>query len=279
MDVNAAEDVPYSLTFTATPEHPPADDANLPSATIAGTLKANSDTETEIEATYLGQDQDEKRPIFPDAVIRVSDNGPVTIQLRVARSGGGERNFGQSDFSLLVTVAGEEAPAVPVEECDCYSLEIAASGTGPLSLTVAAEDENSPGARISTPPALAFTLSFESPRALIRPLADPDPLFAFSEPFFAFVGEEKLLPLEVVLMDDSTPLANSDLIFGGLQLAATLDVVGGGAITAAVAIAAADADDRLPGRDLVFAIEGPKDNVTVRVAVADGGEDEFGGCR
>ena len=275
VDVNAAEDVPYSLTFTATPARPPADDANPPSATIAGTLKANTNTLTKIQATYQGEHQDEKEPISPGAVIRVSENGPVTIQLRVARSGGGERNFGQSDFSLLFTVAGEEATAVPVEECDCYSLEIAASGTGPLSLTVAAEDEDSLGARISTPPALAFTLSFESPRAVIRPAVGPNPLLAFREPFFAFVGEDNKLPLEVVLMDDSTPLANRDIIFGGLQLTATLDVVGGGAITAAVAIAAADADDRLPGRDLVFAIEGPKDNVTVRVAVADGGEDEL----
>ena len=39
------DDVPYSLTFTATPERPMAD-ANLLSATIKGTLEANTDTQT-----------------------------------------------------------------------------------------------------------------------------------------------------------------------------------------------------------------------------------------
>ena len=58
-------------------------------------------------------------------------------------------------------------------------------------MTVEAEAASSLGERINPPDALAFTLSFESPRALIRAAADPDPLFAFSEPFFAFVGEEQ----------------------------------------------------------------------------------------
>ena len=274
-DDDAAEDVSYNLTFTATPARPPADDANLPSATIAGTLKANVDTKTEIEATYLGQDQDEKRPISPADEIRVSANGTVTIQLRVVPSGGGERSFKQSDFSPTISVTPnpdplDDLPTVFVFEdgCGCYKLEIGPR-KGPLELSVEVTAEETLGARIDNPPVLAFTLSFESPRALIRPLANPDPLFAFSEPFFAFVGEENLpLPLEVVLTADSTPLADSKGILDALPLTAAL---ADGDISATVSIADADADDDLPGRNLEFGdIKAPKNSVTVEVAV--GGE-------
>ena len=74
VDDDAAEDVSYSLTFAATPERPismddAADDANQLSATIAGTLKANIDTETEIGATYRSHSQGEEKSPSPPAQI------------------------------------------------------------------------------------------------------------------------------------------------------------------------------------------------------------------
>ena len=249
------EDVPYSLSFTATPERPLAD-ANPLSATIEGTLKASTDTRTEIQATYLGEHQDEKEPISPDAEIRVSDNGTVTIELRVVRSGGGDRPFNQSDFSIA-TDPVDVATAVLMEGCDCYTLEIAPRDE-PFALTV--EAVGSLGDKIGDPLALAFTVSFESPQAVIRPVANPDPLLAFRRPFFAFVGEDNELPLEVVLVGD-IPLADSDSerdrILGGLALAVNLD--GEGALNT-VTIAAEG------GRDLTFGISESKNSVTVAVA-------------
>ena len=265
------EDVPYSLSFTATPKRPLAD-ANPLSVTIGGTLKANTATRTEIQATYLGEHQDEKEPILPDAEIRVSDNGTVTIELRVVRSGGGDRPFNQSDFSIsIVTDPVDVATAVLMEDGAGYTIEIAPR-TDLLSLTVEAEGGNSLGDKIGDPLALAFTVSFESPQAVIRAVANPDPLFAFSDPFFAFVGEDGRLPLEVVLADGSTPLANSVDILGELALALLLDVEEG-EIPKTVTIAAGDS--ALPGRDLTFAIDAPKNSVTVEVAVDDGAGSDY----
>ena len=263
VDVNAAEDVPYSLTFTATPEHPPADDANLPSATIAGTLKDNTATETEISATYRSHSQGQERPITFGDGIRVSANGPVTITLNVGYLSGGNRAVEPSDFifSFVGGVAGSIQDNI---------LEIQPVPSGQVTVGVTAASSLD---RINPPAALAFTLSFESPRALIQPAADPNPLLAFREPFLAFVGEDNKLPLEVVLAADSIPLAGSDDILGKLQLTVTLAVAGGD-IQATVTLVAA-ADDGLPGRDLAFAVSAPKNSVTVAVAVASGGENEL----
>ena len=264
VDDDAAGDVPYSLTFTATPERPPADDANLPSATIAGTLKANIATETEISATYRSHSQGEEKSL--GAEIRVSANGPVTITLNVGYSSGGDRAVEPSDFSF--SLAGGVAGSIQGN-----ILEIPPGRGG--QVTVAAAAASSLGERINPPDALVFTLSFELPRALIQPVADRDPLLAFREPFLAFVGEDNKLPLEVVLAADSIPLAGSDDILGKLQLTVTLAVAGGGIQATTVAIADAAADDGLPGRDLAFAVSAPKNNVTVTVAVVSGGENEL----
>ena len=265
MDGNAAGDVPYSLSFTAAPERPLFDaadaaDANPLSATIEGTLKASIDTETEIQATHLGAHQDKEKPISPDAVIRVSANGPVTITLSVVHSSGGVRYFdGQESFTFTVADGpGEIQPGSNI-------LVLPSDGKAQVTAVNAAyagalED------RINSPGDLAFTVSFESPRALIRPAANRDPLLAFSEPVFAFVGEDKRLPLEVVLADGSAPLADSKDILDALPLTLTLTAAGGG-IPATVGIADADADDGLPGRNLVFAVKAPKNNVAVAVAV------------
>ena len=257
------DDVSYSLLFTATPERPMAD-ANPLSATIEGTLKANTDTRTEIQATYLGEHQDEKELILPDAAIRVSNNGAVTIELSVVRSGGGDRTFEQSSFTIAIGQA--DVPAVLDGGCDCYILEIAPRNE-PLALTFEAEAASSLAPKINTPLALAFTVSFESPQAVIRAVANPDPLLAFSRPFFAFVGEDMQLPLEVVLADGSTPLADSDSerdrILSELALAVKLD--GEGALNTVIIAAEGD-------RDLKFDINEPKNSVTVEVAVVSGGE-------
>ena len=269
-DDNAAEDVRYSLTFAATPERPismddaadAADDANQLSATIAGTLKANIDTETEISATYRSHSQGEEKSL--GAEIRVSANGPVTITLNVGYSSGGDRAVGPSDFSF--SLAGGVAGSIQGN-----ILEIPPGQGG--QVTVEAAAASSLGERINPPDALAFTVSFESPRALIRAAADPNPLFAFSKPFFAFVGEERRLPLEVVLAAGSTPLAGSAAILGSLPLMTVTEVRGD--IPATVTLADAAADDGLPGRDLAFAVSAPKNSVTVEVAVARGGENKL----
>ena len=264
VDGNAAHDVFYNLTFTATPARPPANDANLPSATIMGTLEANIDTKTEISATYRSHSQGQERPITSDAGIRVSANGPVTITLNVGYLSGGNRAVESSDFSFSLAdgVVGSIRDNI---------LEIQPGQSGQVTVEAAAASSLE---RINSPDALVFTLSFESPRALIQPAADPNPLLAFREPFLAFVGEDNKLPLEVVLAADSIPLADSGDILGKLQLAATLAVADGD-IQATVAIADAAADDGLPGRDLAFAVSAPKNSVTVAVAVASGGENEL----
>ena len=257
------DDVPYSLTFTATPKRAMAD-ANPLSATIGGTLKANTATRTKIQATYLGEHQDEKEPISPDEDIKVSDNGTVTIELSVVRIGGGDRPFSQSDFSITTIreLGGAETVEL-MEDGAGYTIEIA-SRTGLLSLTVKAE--GSLGSTIVNPADLNFTVSFESPQAVIRPVANLDPLFAFRRPFFAFVGEDNELPLEVVLVGD-IPLADSDSerdrILSELALAVNLSVDEGDT-PKTVTIAASDS---APGRVLTFAISDPKNSVTVDVAV------------
>ena len=254
------DDVSYSLTFTATPERPMAD-ANPLSATIEGTLKANTDTRTEIKATYRSHSQEKELPISSGAAITVSDNGPVAITLVVAHSGGGDRPFEQSSFTFTVDGPGEIQPGSNI-------LEIPSDGVG--TVTVSATDEDTSD-RISPPEDLVFEFSFESPQAVIRPVANLDPLLAFSRPFFAFVGEDMQLPLEVVLADGSTPLANSVDILGGLALALLLEVEEG-EIPKTVTIAAGAS--ALPGRVLTFAIDAPRNSVTVEVAV-DGPGSEY----
>ena len=124
VDGDAAGDVPYSLTFTATPARPPAD-ADPLSATIAGTLKANIDTETEISATYRSHSQGEEKSL--GAEIRVSANGPVTITLNVGYLSGGNRVVKSSDFSFSLaggaggSIQGNilEIPPGPRRSSDC----------------------------------------------------------------------------------------------------------------------------------------------------------------
>ena len=128
------KDVPYSLTFTATPERSPDDaaDANQLSATIAGILKANIATETEFrEVTYRSHSQGQERPITSQADIRVSVNGPVTITLNVGYLSGGNRAVKSSDFRFTFTFAGAssgvriiqnnilEIQPVPKRSSDC----------------------------------------------------------------------------------------------------------------------------------------------------------------
>ena len=190
----------------------------------------------------------------------------------MVRSGGGDRPFNQSDFSITTIPGLEGAETVELmEDGTGYTIEIAPRAE-PLTLTVEAEGGNSLGDKIGNPLALAFTVSFESPQAVIRPVANPDPLFAFSDPFFAFVGrDDNELPLEVVLVGE-IPLADSDSerdrILGELALAVNLSVEKGDT-PKTVTIAASDS---APGRVLTFAISDPKNSVTVRVAVVSGRE-------
>ena len=255
------EDVSYSLLFTATPERPMAD-VNPLSATIEGTLKASTDTETEIQATYRSHSQEEELPISSGDEITVSDNGPVTITLVVEYLSGGDRTFEQSSFTFAVTGGlGEIQPGSNI-------LEIQSDEVG--QVTVRATGEGSLN-RINSPVELLFEFSFESPQAVIRAVANADPLLAFSDPFFAFVDEDRRLPLEVVLADGSTPLANSVDILGGLALELLLEVEDG-EIPKTVTIAAGG-DSTLPGRDLTFAINAARNSVTVEVAVDGAGSD------
>ena len=251
------DDVSYSLLFTATPERPMAD-ANPLSATIEGTLKANTDTRTEIQATYRSHSQEEELPISSGDAIKVSDNGPVTITLVVAHSGGGDRTFEQSSFTFTVDGPGEIQPGSNI-------LEIPSDGVGTVTVSATGEDTSD---RISPPGDLVFEFSFESPQAVIRAVANPDPLLAFSRPFFAFVGEDNELSLEVALVGD-IPLDDSDRILGELTLTVNLTVEGE---DTPKTVTIATGDSALPGRVLTFAIDAPRNSVTVEVSVASGGE-------
>ena len=100
--------VTFALTFTATPERPLAVDAEDLTADIAGVLLDNADTETQFRATWRGHDQEMDRPLEPDAALRVSINGTLTIVLRVEPAGGGLRSFEQSSFTLSVDPDDDE---------------------------------------------------------------------------------------------------------------------------------------------------------------------------
>ena len=114
--------------------------------------------------------------------------------------------------------------------------------------------------RIEDPPVFVFNVDFAKPRAIIRALASPDPLFAFSSPLFAFVDEEKRLPLEVALAAGSTPLADSDRILRALILTADAGDLTQGVVTI-------DESAASPSRDLLFNVAEAKNGVSFTVAV------------
>ena len=92
---------------------------------------------------------------------------------------------------------------------------------------------------------------------------------AFRDPLFAFVGEEKRLPLEVVLADDSTPLADSDRILRALSLAVTSTPV---ELTPTVTLEEASDSGASPGRDLLFDVAAAQNDVRFDVVVVEQSE-------
>ncbi len=262
----------FSLTFMATPPRPLAVGAGDLTADIAGTLYDNSETETEIRASYRGHDQEQALPVTPGEPIRVSSNGTVTIVLRVERLSGGLRDFEQASFTLSVT------PDNPRVVRTGNRLEIAA-GDSIDDVAVSAAGGATLGGRINNPAVLQFGVNFVRPTAEIRPAASADALFDFdSNLFFAFVNEDNdedngedndndddnRLPLEVALTETSTPLANSGDILRGISL--TLTVTGQGASNA-IRIGGS-AGSAAPGRDLLFEVMAPRANVGVTVEMA-----------
>ena len=254
----------FALTFKATPERPLAMNAEDLTAAISGVLLDNADTETQFRATWRGQDQEMDRPLEPGADLTVSANGTLTIVLRVERSGGGVRSFEQSSFPLSVSV--DPASADDRVKLNGNILEIAA-GT-PLGIEITAAPVDPLRARINSPAPLSFSVVFEQPRALIRAVAAPDPLFAFGDLLFAFVDKEKRLPLEVVLEEDSVPLANSDSILRGLVLTLTAPIT---SPSTTLSIEGSVAGD-FPGRDLLFNVAAAQNAVSFEVAVAEQSE-------
>ena len=94
----------FALTFTATPERPLAVNAEDLTAAISGVLLDNADTETQLRATWRGQNQEMDEPLASGDDLTVSANGTLTIALRVERSSGGLRSFEQSSFTFSVNV-------------------------------------------------------------------------------------------------------------------------------------------------------------------------------
>ncbi len=247
----------FNLTFTATPQRPLAVGAEQLTADIAGTLYDNSDTATGIRATYRGHAQEEALPVTSADLITVSSNGTLTIALRVERLSGGLRDFEQASFTLSVTPADLDRVNLTDDRLEIQS------GDEDIVVMVNATGGATLGDRINNPAVLRFSVSFVRPTAEIRPAASADALFDFdSNLFFAFVDEDNgedndnRLPLEVVLTGDSTPLADSGRILGGIRLTST--AVGQGASNA-IRIGGA------PGRDLLFEVMAPRANVRVTV--------------
>ena len=257
-----ADTFTFPLTLTATPERPLAADAEELSVDIAGTLFDNSVTETQFRATYRGQDQERELPIFPEAELRVSATGTLTIALRVERSGGGLRSFEQSSFTLSVTSNDTSTDDTRVN-LDGNILRIAVGAN--LDIEIAAVGDEILGDKIAAPPPLSFSVFFEKkPRAFIRAVAardSPSP-----NPLFAFVGEEERLPLEVVLAVDSVvPLADSDSILRALSLAVTSRP----AELAPTVVTLEEPSDpgASPSRVLLFAVAAAQNGVSFTVAV------------
>ena len=116
-------------------------------------------------------------------------------------------------------------------------------------------------------------MPFVKPTALIRPVASLDPLFAFGDPLFAFVGKEKRLPLEVVLAPNSTPLADSDRILRALSLMVTPGSVD---LTPTVVTLVEPADPGAsPSRDLLFDVAAAQNDLSFVVAVPVAGKSEL----
>ncbi len=259
----------FNLTFTATPQRPLAVGAEQLTVGVAGTLYDNSDTATGIRASYRGHDQEQALPVSQGDLIRVSSNGTLTIDLGVERRSGGLRDFEQASFTLSVTPADSDRVNLTDDR-----LEIQSGDN--IGVTVDATGGATLGDRINDPVPLQFNVSFVRPTAEIRPAASADALFDFdSNLFFAFVNEDNgedndndndnRLPLEVALTGDSTPLADSGRILGGISL--TLTVVGEGAGNA-IRIGG-PAGSAAPGRDLLFEVMAPRANVGVTVGLAN----------
>ena len=250
----------FALTFTATPERPLAVGAEELRADITGTLFDNADTETQFRATWRGHDQEMDLPLAPGDPLRVSANGPLTITLKVERSGGGVRSFEQSSFTFSVVSPVND----PQVNLDGNILEIGAGADLPVE--VAATGVDTLGDGVNDPTALSFSVAFEQPTALIRAVA-PDSFNPSSpDPLFAFVGEDKRLPLEVVLADDSTPLAEADRnrIFRALSLAVTSMPVD---LTPTVVALVEPADPEASLSDLLFNVAAAQNDVSFEVAV------------
>ncbi len=268
-----SEDFDFRLSFRATAQRPRAAGAEELSAELAGTLEANSETETEIRANYSGEAQGEE--LLPvSTTVRVSANGPLTLVWSLGRSGGGDRSFKQSDFTSTLSV-GETATLRMAQDDDEELRQVLSldGSEGEVEVRIAATHGGSLS-KIRDPEQLSFTLVFERPRALLRPVVDAEPLRAFRDPLFVFVEEgERLnrqnrrhppeldlqLPLELVLTADSTPLQGRDGILRGLDLSPTMTI--GGEATEGLSLGGGS------GRDLLFAAAEPRNGVAVAVGI------------
>ena len=276
-----AEDFAFSLAFEAVSPRPIAADAAASLLTAGGLafsagidvfLEDNTLTNTEISVTYRGDSQKQKETLTPTVgLIRVSDNGTVTISLEVIYESGGMRSFEQGSFTFSVVPAPADDASVTLEG---GILKINPGGEeGAISVAVSVAATPSLLARGFSPPAtpLNFTVIFEHPTADIQPVAEFDPVREFTDPLFVFVDEPKKLPLEVVLAEDSTPLDGSGDILRGLALTLTLTTVG--EITATVSIVEGDGESGSPGRILSFEVAAVQNDVLVEVEVADADQD------
>ena len=86
------------------------------SAEIDVFLEDNTLTNTRISATYQGDSQDQVKTLTPTVgLIRVSDNGTVTIYLEVMYESGGMRSFEQGNFAFSVVPAPADDFRVTLE--------------------------------------------------------------------------------------------------------------------------------------------------------------------
>ena len=265
------EDFEFSLTFEAEAARPVAADADAFTAEIDVFLEDNTPTNTQISVAYRGDSQGQAETLTPtQEIIRVSDNGTVTISLEVIYESGGMRSFEQGSFTFSVVSDPVADPRVTLEG---GILKINPEGDGTMiQVTVSAVADPELVNRGFSPRApdplapLGFTVKFEHPTANIQPVAELDPVREFTDPLFVFVGELKELPLEVVLAEDSTPLDGSGDILRDLALTSTTDIPEDFA-AATVSIRVGDAEAGSPGRILSFEVAAVKNNVLVDVAV------------
>ena len=272
----------FNLSFTATPERPLAVNAEDLSAAIAVVLLDNTDTKTQFRVTWRGHDQEMDLPLplplAPDLnpALRVSDNGTLTIALRVERSGGGVRSFEQSNFTLSVT--STPPASEPRVKLNGNILEIGVGDGSDLAIEITAAADETLDGGINVPDPLRFSVAFEQPRAEIRAVAvaAPAPL-AFGTPLFVFVGEDRRLPLELVLAEDSVPLANSDRILHALSLTVTSAPVD--LVPTTVTLEEPSDSGASPGRVLLFNVAAAQNDVSLRSCSCSWRAERTGGSR